>query len=132
MVSFSVRTAPNLFTPCVTPILLAYGTKNMRINAAPPSFEPVLLLHSGCPIVWHSKLHTDIALSTCEAEYIALSQCARALIPLRRLIDNISNVFKPKKINTPPCRDPYHCNSSRKVRYPREQCLMYCTSARRR
>ena len=37
-----------------------------------------IITYSGCPIVWHSKLQTEIALSTCEAEYIALSQCARA------------------------------------------------------
>ena len=43
----------------------------------------------------HSKLQTEVALSTCEAEYIALSQCTRVLIPLRRLIKNISDVFDP-------------------------------------
>ena len=44
--------------------------------------------------MWHSKLQTEIAVSTCEAEYIALSQCARVLIPMRRLLNNISDVFK--------------------------------------
>ena len=37
----------------------------------------------GCPIQWSSKLQTEIALSTTEAEYIALSQAMRELIPLR-------------------------------------------------
>jgi hypothetical protein len=36
----------------------------------------------GCPIQWNSKLQTEIALSTMEAEYIALSQAMRKLIPL--------------------------------------------------
>jgi hypothetical protein len=41
----------------------------------------------GCPILWNSKLQTEIALSTTgEAEYIALSQAMRELIPLRRLL----------------------------------------------
>jgi hypothetical protein len=38
----------------------------------------------GCPIHWNTKLQTEIALSTTEAEYIALSQAMRELIPLRR------------------------------------------------
>ena len=41
------------------------------------------LYYSGCPVVWQSKLQTESALSTCESKYIALSQCARVLIPLR-------------------------------------------------
>ena len=70
-----------------------------------------IIPYSGYPIVWHSKLQTEIALSTCEAEYTILSQCACALITLRPIIDNISTVFKPKKINTPLCRgpSPSHC-----------------------
>ena len=54
-----------------------------------------VILYSGCPVLWHSKLQTEVALSTCEAEYIALSQCARVLIPLQQLIKNISDVFDP-------------------------------------
>jgi hypothetical protein len=40
----------------------------------------------GTPVVWSSKLQTEIALSTCEAEYIALSMVMRALLPMRELI----------------------------------------------
>ena len=40
----------------------------------------------GCPIQWSSKLQSDIALSTTEAEYIALSQAMRELLPLRQLL----------------------------------------------
>jgi hypothetical protein len=43
----------------------------------------------GCPIQWSSKLQTEIALSTTEAEYIALSQAMRELLPLRRLLSEI-------------------------------------------
>ena len=32
-----------------------------------------IITHAGIPIYWRSKLQTEIALSTCEAEYIALS-----------------------------------------------------------
>ena len=39
-----------------------------------------------CPLIWVSKLQTEVALSTTEAEYIALSQSMRDLIPMRRLL----------------------------------------------
>jgi hypothetical protein len=45
-----------------------------------------LLTYSGCPIIWASKLQTEIALSTTEAEYIALSAALREVIPLMDLI----------------------------------------------
>jgi hypothetical protein len=38
----------------------------------------------GCPISWASKLQSEIALSTTESEYIALSTATRELLPLRR------------------------------------------------
>jgi len=37
-------------------------------------------------LFWSSKLQTKIALSTTEAEYIALLQAMRALLPLRSLL----------------------------------------------
>lgn len=39
--------------------------------------------------MWNSKLQTEIALSTTEAEYIALSQSMRELIPARRLLREV-------------------------------------------
>ena len=39
----------------------------------------------GYPITWVSKLQTEVALSTTEAEYIALSHSMRGLIPFRNL-----------------------------------------------
>ena len=45
----------------------------------------VISLH-GCPIIWHSKLQTQVALSTTEAEYIALSQSLRDTIPIINLL----------------------------------------------
>ena len=32
-----------------------------------------VISYAGCPIYWCSKLHTEICLSTTEAEYVALS-----------------------------------------------------------
>jgi hypothetical protein len=43
------------------------------------------------PVIWKSKLQTEIALSTCEAEYIAASQAMRELIPLIATLDAITS-----------------------------------------
>jgi hypothetical protein len=40
-------------------------------------------------ILWVSKMQTQIALSTMEAEYIALSQSMRDLIPIREILKEI-------------------------------------------
>jgi hypothetical protein len=48
-----------------------------------------LLMFMGCPLIWGSKLQTQIALSTMEAEYIALSLAMRELIGLRALLKDI-------------------------------------------
>jgi len=43
----------------------------------------------GCPILWKSQLQTEIALSSTESEYIALSQAARKVKPLMLLIQEM-------------------------------------------
>ena len=53
-----------------------------------------LIRLGGCPLVWKSKLHTLIAVSTMEAEYIALSMCMRELIPLKRILVELNGVFE--------------------------------------
>jgi len=50
----------------------------------------------GCPIHWTSKLQTEISLSTTEAEYIALAQSFRELIPIRRAFEEMVNAFDLK------------------------------------
>ena len=53
-----------------------------------------VIMYAGCPITWSSKLQTEIALSTTEAEYIALSQAMRETIPFMNLMVEIGEVFK--------------------------------------
>jgi len=48
-----------------------------------------VVLLAGCPIIWASKLHTQIALSTTEAEYIALSTSLRDTIPIMNLLTEL-------------------------------------------
>jgi len=63
-----------------------------------------VIMYAGCPILWGSKLQTEIALSTAEAEYIALSQAMRQVIPLMNLLVEVSCIFD---INLP--KPQVHC-----------------------
>ena len=46
-----------------------------------------LITYAGCPMHWTSKMQTEIALSTTEAEYIALSQSMREVLPIMWLME---------------------------------------------
>ena len=50
----------------------------------------------GCPIHWSSKLQTEQALSTLEAEYIALAQGMKEFVHMRRFYDEMMHEFKLK------------------------------------
>ena len=56
-----------------------------------------VITYAGCPIIWASKMQTEIALSTTESEYIALSQSMRDVIPLLDLINELMNVIKMER-----------------------------------
>ena len=51
-------------------------------------------MYAGCPIVWCSKLQTEIALNTTEAEYIALSKVMREVLPIMRLMKELDGVLQ--------------------------------------
>ncbi len=53
-----------------------------------------VICYAGCPVLWTSKLQTEIALSTAEAEYIALSTAMREVIPFIYLLKELSFIFE--------------------------------------
>ena len=57
---------------------------------------------ANCPICWVSKMQTEVALSTTEAEYIALSQSTRDLLPIKNIIEYLNQFmsFSNKQIST--------------------------------
>lgn len=61
-----------------------------------------IVFYAGCPIIWASKLQTQVALSTTEAEYISLSMSLRDVIPIMSLISEI----KSKGFDVP-CTEPH-------------------------
>ena len=49
-------------------------------------------MYGGCPIVWASKLQREVALSTTEAEYNALSESLRWVIHLMALLKETTTI----------------------------------------
>ncbi len=47
------------------------------------------VFYAGVPIIWASKLQTQIVLSTTEAEYIALSCALRDVIPIMQVVNEV-------------------------------------------
>ena len=52
-----------------------------------------VLFYFGCPVLWVSKMQSEISLSTVEAEYIALSQSMRDIIPFVDQINEMDEIF---------------------------------------
>jgi len=48
-----------------------------------------ILAYGGCPIVWASKIQKEVALSTTEAEYNAMSESLRHVIHMMQLVDEL-------------------------------------------
>ncbi len=48
---------------------------------------------ANCPVLWKSKLQTEIDLSTMEAEYVALSSSCNDLFPLINITKELSSTF---------------------------------------
>lgn len=49
-----------------------------------------VILAFRCPILWPSKLQLEIALSTMEAEYVAISTACRDLFPVVDIVKELS------------------------------------------
>ena len=43
-------------------------------------------MFAGCPILWTSRVQSEVALSTAESEYIAISHATREVLPLVELM----------------------------------------------
>jgi len=60
-----------------------------------------IITYAGCPMHWSSKMQTEIALSTTEAEYIALSQAMREVLPITWLMEEAKQQGIPVLNATP-------------------------------
>ena len=77
-----------------------YGVEDSQDPISVKSRTGYVILIANCPLLWVSKLQSEIALSTLESEFIALSSSFRSLIPTKRLIEetlkglNITSMVK--------------------------------------
>jgi hypothetical protein len=51
-----------------------------------------VILFADCPVLWVSKLQTEVAPSTIEAKYIVLSQAMQDLIPMKALLTELTTL----------------------------------------
>ena len=69
------------------------GNWNKQFAAVDPSTSKSrsgwIVFYAGCPVCWASKLQSQVALSTTEAEYIAMSQALRDVIPIMDLLQEM-------------------------------------------
>ena len=64
-----------------------------------------VLYYAGCPIIWGSKLQSIVALSTTEAEYVALSTAPRETITLTNLLTEL----RDRRISIPFVKPTIRC-----------------------
>jgi hypothetical protein len=68
-----------------------YGYENDQDPVSVRSRTGYTLTLFGCPIIWASKLQTEICLSSTAAEYVAFSMAMREILPMRALLKEIGS-----------------------------------------
>jgi hypothetical protein len=58
-------------------------------------------MYGNCPVVWASKLQSEIALSATEAEYIALSQSLREVTSLFAILEELKQAIPGLNVELP-------------------------------
>jgi hypothetical protein len=69
-----------------------FASENVQDPVSVKSRTGYVILYRGSPLLWVSKLQTQIAISTMEAKYLALSQSMRDLIPIYQILHEITTV----------------------------------------
>jgi len=67
-----------------------YGHEKPTDPSCAKSRTGFVITFADVPILWQSKLQTETALSTMEAEIIALSACCRELFPLIDMVESLT------------------------------------------
>jgi hypothetical protein len=75
-----------------------WGYEHEQDPTSAKSRTGYVIFIQGCPIVWKSKIQGDVATSTMESEYNALSMSMRDVLPLLLLTKIIANALGVTKI----------------------------------
>jgi hypothetical protein len=67
-----------------------YGHEKPTDPACANSHSGFVIVFAGVPVLWQSKLQTQTALSTMEAELIALGACMKELIPILDMVHSLA------------------------------------------
>jgi hypothetical protein len=69
------------------------GNRNKHLAQYDPSTAKSrsgwIVFYAGCPVIWASKLQTQVTLSTTEAKYISMSQSLHDILPIMFLVQEI-------------------------------------------
>jgi hypothetical protein len=74
-----------------------YGVEDVHDPVCAKSRTGYVMTISDCPLMWVSKLQTEIALSTQHSEYVALSTSCRDLLPIKRLVHELMETLDVTK-----------------------------------
>ena len=69
-----------------------FSTEDKQDPVSVKSRTGYVITYRDAPLMWASKMQTQVALSTMEAEYIVLSQSMRDLIPIREILKEIMTI----------------------------------------
>ena len=85
------NTSKKLVADCYADVYFAglWGHGNPQDPICARSRTGFVVTFANCPLLWVSKLQTEIALSTLHSEYVALPHSFRALHPLKSLIKEV-------------------------------------------
>ena len=100
---YTLRQPDNINVDCYVDADFAglWSSENRLDSSSVKSRTGFIILMGGAPISWFSKLQTEIALSTFEAEYVALSTSMHELLPfLDILVEVYSGVSFKLSIST--------------------------------
>ncbi len=72
-------------------LLGCMSTRSLLIPVCAKSCTGFVIVFAGVPVLWQSKLQSETALSTMEAEIIALAACMRELIPIMDIVQSLAD-----------------------------------------
>ena len=66
-----------------------WGHEDPQDSICARSRTGFVITFDNCPLLWVSKIQTEIALSTLHSEYVALSHSVRAILTLKSMIKEV-------------------------------------------